>query len=183
MRRYCRKALLFLCCVIALPAMAAAQSEDQSAPKQDLAGQNAKQTKQEVGDWGVECAQKVGEAPRCKMFQHAVSAKARKAVLTWQLGRDAAGNQVMSFQTPSGLLLPEGVQMAIDDQPPMVIPFRTCLGQICEAVVPLSEGLVRAMQAGRKATVTVTSLEGKPATLAMSLKGFSGAYKIFAGKH
>lgn len=170
---------LLLCCLLAAPATALAQED---SPKQDLTVGGTKRTQNTVGDWSVDCTEKAGEQRRCKMKQQAVSAKTGKTVISWLIGRDGKGEEAMSFQTPTGLLLPAGLRLAIDGNSPVVVPFRTCVTQVCEAVLPLTGELVGAMQAGSKATVTLTGLDEKTATFNMSLKGFTGAYRIYQGK-
>lgn len=156
-----------------------AQSEEEQPPAKAALSTNVKRITQQIGDWTLDCTERAGDRKRCKMIQKVGTSKSKQIILSWLIGRDNEGREVMSFQTPTGMLLKPGVAFAVDDRGLLQVEFRTCTPQFCEAVSELTDDTVAAMKAGGKATLTLTPLNAKPVALNMSLKGFTAAYMAY----
>ncbi len=167
--------LLGLAVAGASASIVTAQTEDQPPEKAALST-NVKRITQQIGDWTLDCTERPGDRKRCKMLQKVGTAKSKQVILTWLIGRDNEGREVMSFQTPTGMLLKPGVRLDVDDANLLQVEYRTCTPKFCEAVAELTGETVDALKAGKKATLTLTPLNAKAAALAVSLKGFTAAY-------
>ena len=77
--------------------------------------------------------------------------------------------------TPLPLFLPDGVALAVGDDPPRLAPWRTCGPSGCEATFPLDPALLAALRRAPSGSVTLTLVEGVRVRLAFSLRGVSAA--------
>lgn len=153
-----------------------AQDTEEQAPEKAALSTNVKRITQQIGDWTLDCTERAGDRKRCKMMQRVGTSKSKQIILTWLIGRDNEGKEVMSFQTPTGMLLKPGVALAVDDEALLQVEYRTCTPKFCEAVGELTAETVAALKSGGKATLTLTPLNAKATPLTMSLKGFTAAY-------
>ena len=87
----------------------------------------------------------------------------------------AAGRDALVVTTPLALFLPEGLTLALGQEPERVVPWRTCGPQGCEATVPMQPALLEALRRERGGTAGLTLVDGVQVRLAFSLMGFSAA--------
>ena len=151
---------------------AAAQDKPEELPTQ-------KTTNQVVGDWTVTCATNDAGKKVCAMMQRLSNAQTKQVVLAWLIGLDPAGDKVMTLRTPLGLLLNKGVVVQVDDNPHLVISYRTCVQSFCEAVHALNASLLDTLKAGTTAKVQLQNLQEQAVNINVSLKGFGKAFEIF----
>ena len=76
---------------------------------------------------------------------------------------------------PLGVLLPAGVQMAIDQEAPFKFDVRYCDRSGCVAYVTLSESILGMMRRGAQAHLKFRAKDSKVMTVPVSLKGFTRA--------
>lgn len=156
---------------IAVAAPAIAQQDTEILPTR-------KTTNQQIGDWSVTCTSSEGGSKSCAMAQRLSDAKTKQVVLAWLVGLNAAGDKVITLRTPLGLLLHKGIVLQVDDNPHLIVSFRTCIKAFCEAAHALDRSLLGLLKNGRVARVELQNLQGKTLKFNVSLRGFSKAYGI-----
>jgi invasion protein IalB len=84
---------------------------------------------------------------------------------------------LMAFTLPLGVPLAQGLAIQIDDREPTRVPFQVCLPNGCQAVLPLKDDAIANLKGGKEGKVTLNERSQNPASLPVSLKGFSAGYK------
>jgi len=77
------------------------------------------------------------------------------------------------WRTPNSVLLHQGIKLDAGTPEPIVIPFETCGGGLCQAVVKLNEDFIKALSTAQKATATIVPVGGDPVTLTLSVNGLA----------
>lgn len=118
-------------------------------------------------DWRLACAGGV-----CGVYTR-VDAADGTEVLRVALG---GAPRVLSFTTPLGLHLPDGLLATIGDSAERAIPWRTCAPEAgCVADTPVDAELLAALRRERAGMAGFTLVEGVPVRLGFSLMGFGAA--------
>lgn len=84
---------------------------------------------------------------------------------------------VMVIQVPSGLYLPAGLNLQIDDGKPQPVPLQTCDPKGCYAGMPVAADLLAALKSGKRLTVTFQNISKSNVTVPLSLDNFAEAYQ------
>ena len=92
----------------------------------------------------------------------------------------AADGAALTLRTALPLHLPDGVTLALGDDPLRLVPWRTCDPAGCVADAPLAEDLREALRRERSVEVTLTLVDGVRVRLSASLLGFSAALDALA---
>lgn len=124
--------------------------------------------------WTVRCQEK--DSDHCEIFQRLIVQETGVRVAEFAVGfpeGKSAARGVMIL--PLGILLPDGVQMQIDDQPPFKFKVRFCAKDGCFAYLNLNETVLDFMRKGNTAVVTFKTLQGQDMDFPISLKGFTKA--------
>ncbi len=118
-------------------------------------------------DWQLDCR---GTAcPVHTAVKGADGAEVLRLTLT------AGPQPALRITTPLPLFLPEGIALALGDNPPWIAPWRTCGAAGCEATLALDPLLLGALRRERSGSVTLMLVEGVKVRLAFSLHGVSAA--------
>ena len=134
--------------------------------------------KTQHGDWTVRCGVPQGASERfCDMMQDVVNQDNGKKLLEVVVSpaRGESPN-VAIFVTPTGVLLPAGVTVRIDQGEPVTIEYRQCVQSACIAPMELTEARLQAMKAGQQVHVRIVAPNGKTAEIPISLSGFTAAF-------
>ena len=139
---------------------------------------NALDTGQRFTDWTVRCETEENQQQRCVIYQTLVNQENEQPVVQFTvgyLGKD--GNQPAAIMmVPLGVALKAGVQMQIDDNKAMRVPFDHCIPTGCVAGVPLDQQLIASMKRGRVSKVTIRDITGRTASFDISLSGFTAGF-------
>lgn len=135
-------------------------------------------------DWRVNCGSPSEKAPRqCGMEQqlHVRDEKTgrshRLMVVTLTASKKDGGVE-LSALTPFGLLLARGAKLRIDEGEPFgPLPFWTCLRGGCVLRGPIDAAKTALLGKGKKLHLELISTAEKPFKVAISLKGFTSAFK------
>jgi invasion protein IalB len=121
-----------------------------------------------IGDWFVAC-----DAPTkgCSLTQ-TVRQSGMPAV-SWRIDRNAAGELVGIWTMPTGIMVGRGMQLALDDGKPSVVPYDSCAQSSCEVRAKLGPDFVELMRAARKTGTTVTLKGGATQTYGFSHEGLA----------
>ena len=89
----------------------------------------------------------------------------------------ALEGRTLRFETALPLFLPDGVTLALGEDPLRAIPWRTCDPRGCRAETPLDADLLDSLRRERSAEVTLTLRDEVRIRLPVSLLGLTAALK------
>ncbi|MCK0197154.1 invasion associated locus B family protein [Ancylobacter sp. 6x-1] len=129
------------------------------------------------GNWTATCRDRVGAVSQrtCSAILRITNTKSRQDVLIWEIGNDAANNPVTALRTPLGVMVKEGVSIALGSGKPRKLDYVLCDARGCEASGPFDAGFARELGAATEAAVSFTPINSKPVTLTIPLKGIADA--------
>jgi len=136
-------------------------------------------------DWVVNCrggaSGAEGQTTRaCEISQELRQTADGMLVLRVVLGVDANGGPSnVTFVTPFGVRVQDGVALHIADSNLARFDFLTCLTAGCVATGTLDGKVIDALSAGETATVTMNATSGDEVWLDVSLSGFAAAWSRF----
>jgi len=111
----------------------------------------------------------------CEMAQELRQQKSGQLLLAMALQPDIHGAS-LTFIAPFGLLLSEGIKVAVDGNTVAQGGFRTCLPRGCVSTINLAQEVLDRFSAGAEATITMRGVKGRKITLTLSLSGFTAAW-------
>jgi len=131
-------------------------------------------------DWTVRCVTPVtpeihATARVCEMMQERFHQESGQRILTAAL-RPTEDGASLTLVAPFGLLLDEGLGIAVDGTDLAEARFRTCLPGGCLSVVALDQARTDRLIAGQVATVRMRDTDGKDVSLTIPLTGFAAAW-------
>jgi len=132
------------------------------------------------GDWDVACDP---SGANCAMAQIGNDASGtpvlevviRRLEAPLEVGERTA-TAVLDVITPLGVVLTEGLSIAIDDGAKEAAPFQICTEQGCLVREPVDDGLIKRLKLGGNATVSVIAANQGEVNAEISLSGFTKAY-------
>ena len=135
-------------------------------------------------EWNVTCQSAPNDKGlNCRMSRAVVLKEKRKLLLRVTVSLPAETKKpVMLIQLPHGLYLPAGAKLGIDDKKTKQLVLQTCDQKGCYAASPIPDEQLAAMKKGQRLKVIFQNLQKKPITVAMSLDGFTKAYKQMEGR-
>ncbi|MBR9772765.1 invasion associated locus B family protein [Halomonas sp. H10-59] len=124
--------------------------------------------------WEVNCPVNSSDGS-CSMTQ-LVNGADGEPVLRVVVGNPAQlDGSAMTFLVPLGVRLAPGLQLKVDTNEPVGMPYQVCVPQGCRADIPLQPQLLNQLKAGSTATVSIVNPRGQRQDLNVSLMGFSAA--------
>lgn len=116
--------------------------------------------------------------PECMVEQTAILGKTGQMLASVSVRVPPSGSQpVMMVQVPVGLFLPAGINVRIDEQPPLQLVIQTCDLKGCYAGSPISADMLKAMKAGKQLGVEFQNLSKQAITVPLTLTQFAEAYR------
>lgn len=116
--------------------------------------------------------------PECMVEQTAILGKTGQMLASVSVRVPPSGSQpVMMVQVPVGLFLPAGINVRIDEQPPLQLVIQTCDLKGCYAGSPVSTDMLKAMKAGKQLGVEFQNLSKQAITVPLTLTQFAEAYR------
>ncbi len=134
------------------------------------------------GSWTVHCrtaqvSDDAGTRRICQVSQELVQPETGKRIISSAYTMDPPK---ITFITPLGLLLREGVGLSVDKRDLPVASFTTCLASVgCVAELELESDDLSALQSSQTLTVLMVNRNGQKLQANLSLDGFSDAAKRF----
>lgn len=126
--------------------------------------------------WAKVCS-KAGETDICNVQYNVLTPQGRLITgvnLLTSTGK--VKRRIFQVAVPTGRYIPEGVKIKIDEGKVNTLPYSICLPDRCIAEVGLSNGLVNALKAGGKITLTSTNFRTQKNPVNVSLNGFTAAF-------
>ncbi len=145
----------------------------QSAADQD----SAETETQQFEDWTLRCRPASETQPRtCRIHQQVVAQDSGKPVLQFLAGRFGPENVLGAvISVPTGVRLPPGLRIQVDERPMRTYPFESCRPSTCQVRVALEGGFLEDLKAGLAGQVKFVNGTGEVLIVRVSLKGFSAA--------
>lgn len=134
-------------------------------------------------DWEVRCPKSGKHQNDCEMTQLVKNPDNGKPIMRVVMGYPPQINTAaMIFIVPLGTRLAPGMEFSVDGDKERRFPFQICLQQGCRADYPISDKLLKKMEKGHDADVTIVGPNGKKIQLKVSLAGFTDANNAIASK-
>lgn len=132
-------------------------------------------------DWTVSCiTPSVVDEQKplrvCEMVLELRHNESGQRVLTMAL-QQSEDVGLMTLIAPFGLLLSEGIEVAVDGTDLLEIGFRTCLPQGCIAVIEINQNQINVLGTGKSALVTMHDTNNQVLKIDASLLGFRAAWE------
>lgn len=83
---------------------------------------------------------------------------------------------MIMMHTFEGLVIPAGLQMKVDENEPVKLPFVVCFPSGCQVQTELTKEMLETMRKGQKMAVLGVNVQQKATGFPIPLKGFSKAY-------
>tara|TARA_B100000676_G_scaffold313469_1_gene395164 strand:- start:6125 stop:6619 length:495 start_codon:yes stop_codon:yes gene_type:complete len=145
-----------------------------------LWAQDPSQTLREThGDWEVHCGIGPSGAEECFMFQAVNMQSSLERVMSAVVAKPPGEDPLLRLTVPLGVLLPNGLNLAIDQVDMGTVGYLTCFADGCMTQVDMTADVVASLKGGNQGVVTVVDTFGQPAQLPLSLTGFTAAYDSF----
>ncbi len=162
-----------------------AQPQNKSAPQPAPAAQTPQPappqpTRTEIlnfDNWNVTCRD-FAEGKRkhvCFAQLQIVQQSNNQVVFAWTIGFDDENHQLMTLQTPTGVLITPGVDLKLT-KGSRAVPYTACETGHCLATLPLDAALVRELTATTDVKATIHASDGRDVEVNVPLKGFDKAY-------
>jgi invasion protein IalB len=133
-------------------------------------------------NWAVTCNE-FADAPRakrCSALLQILQQNTNQIVFTWTVAMDEHKQLVAIMQTPTGVVIPPGVELKIGKLPAQKIPFASCDPGRCVATAPVDTNLVREMTTSPTAEAIIQGSQGNTVQFNIQMKGFDRAYAVLS---
>jgi invasion protein IalB len=130
------------------------------------------------GDWTYACVKAgSGGDVRCVIAQQLVDSKSKAPLFRWRIVRDDKGGMIGEWDTPSGMLVNQGIVLDAGWDKPARIPFQTCVAGGCRATASLAPDAIDRLAKAEKAVVTLFPAGGNAGgvQIGLSVKGLPEA--------
>jgi len=133
-------------------------------------------------NWAVTCNE-FADGPktrRCSALLQILQQNTNQIVFTWTVALDERKQLVAVMQTPTGVVIPPGVELRVGKFPPQKIPFASCDTGRCIATALLDANLVREMTKSPTAEAVIQGSQGNTVQFDIQLKGFDRAFVVLS---
>ncbi|MDN6296783.1 MAG: invasion associated locus B family protein [Halomonas sp.] len=125
-------------------------------------------------DWDVNCPVSASDG-NCAMTQMAKDASGEPVLQVVVGNPPQLDSAAITFLTPLGVRLAPGLQLQVDSNEPIGMPYQVCLPQGCRADLPIRPQLLNQLKGGSTATVSMIDPNSQRVDVDVSLMGFSAA--------
>jgi invasion protein IalB len=128
-------------------------------------------------NWAVTCNEFASgpRTKRCSALLQILQQNTNQTVFTWTVGMDDNKQLMAVFQTPTGVVIPPGIELKIG-KAAQKIPFASCEPGRCIATVTVDANLLREMTTAPTAEAIVQGVQGNTVQFNVNMKGFDRAY-------
>jgi invasion protein IalB len=133
-------------------------------------------------NWVVTCNE-YAEGPRtrvCSALLQIAQQNTNQIVFAWTIAVDNSKQMVTIMQTPTGVIIPPGVELRVGKIPPHKIPFASCDTGRCVATLPMDANLLREMTTVPTAEAIIQGSQGNTLQFNIQMKGFDKAYAVLS---
>jgi len=133
-------------------------------------------------NWAVTCNE-FADSPktkRCSALLQILQQNTNQIVFTWTVAMDDRKQLVAVMQTPTGVVIPPGVELRVGKLPSQKIPFASCDPGRCIATTTVDANLLREMTTSPTAEAVIQGSQGNTVQFNIQLKGFDRAYAVLS---
>jgi invasion protein IalB len=128
------------------------------------------------GSWEARCTTPPGQTAKlCTALLQVIDNRNKNVLMAWIVGPDDKGALQTVFQTPTGVMIGNGVEVKLGNAAARKINFQSCGTQQCTAVAPMNDAFVKEVSAAQKADVTLTALNGRALNFGIPVAGLDKA--------
>ena len=133
-------------------------------------------------NWAVTCNEfaDIPKAKRCSALLQILQQNTNQIVFTWTVAMDDRKQLVAVMQTPTGVVIPPGVELRVGKLPSQKIPFASCDPGRCIATTTVDANLLREMTTSPTAEAIIQGSQGNTVQFNIQLKGFDRAYAVLS---
>jgi len=132
-------------------------------------------------NWAVTCNEFVDpKSKRCSALLQILQQNTNQVVFTWTVAMDERKQLVAVMQTPTGVVIPPGVELRIGKSPVQKIPFASCDTGRCIATTTVDANLLREMTTSPTAEAVIQGSGGNTVQFNIQMKGFDRAYAVLS---
>jgi invasion protein IalB len=133
-------------------------------------------------NWAVTCNEFADgpKAKRCSALLQILQQNTNQIVFTWTVAMDDRKQLVAVMQTPTGVVIPPGVELRVGKLPSQKIPFASCDPGRCIATTTVDANLLREMTTSPTAEAIIQGSQGNTVQFNIQLKGFDRAYAVLS---
>lgn len=126
--------------------------------------------------WAKACAKDQKGADICYVEQFAVAQPQNAVLLHVRIGHiGPEGKPRMIVAAPTGVLLPAGLTITLDQNKPIQLPFNTCDANGCVAVVDMDANALKQFTSGTVLMVRYLQGNNSPLDIPVQMAGLSAA--------
>lgn len=156
------------------PAQAPAGS--QQAPAQQAAPAIQWRIIGTFGSWEARCTTPPGQtAQLCTAVLQIINNQNKSVLMSWIVGPDDKGALQSIFQTPTGVMIGNGVEVKIGNAAARKVSYQSCNPQQCTASGPMNDAFVKEITAAERANITLTAANGQALNFGIPVGGFDKA--------
>ncbi|MEX2035766.1 MAG: invasion associated locus B family protein [Xanthobacteraceae bacterium] len=134
----------------------------------------AQEAPQVYEHWSIVCNANQAGQRECLMYQDIIADGTDQSIMRVTVVKTPQSALIVT--TPLGVILPQGLILAIDQQEASRMQYQICIEPGCRAQIDLAPELVQRLKSGVGATVTIVGPNNQPIAVPVSLKGFTAAY-------
>jgi invasion protein IalB len=157
-------------------AQAPARPAQQQAPARPAAPAVQWRTVGTFGSWEARCATPPGRTTQlCTAVLQVINNQNKNVLMSWIVGPDDKGALQAVFQTPTGVMIGNGVDVKLGNAAVRKISFQTCTPQQCTATGPMNDAFVKEITGAERANITLTAANGQALNFGIPVAGFDKA--------
>jgi invasion protein IalB len=137
-------------------------------------------TQKTFGQWSVDCTESDKGAVKCGLRLALINKKTKGVVFGWTIvpGKEEGASNAL-LQTPTGVLLQEGVRIQFPDAEPLTIAYRICGPRYCFAEFDFTKRWLANFTAQKSLSVMFKNGKGQELKYPVNLERFSEAYEFY----
>ena len=128
--------------------------------------------------WEVQCPSDREDNHSCVASLRFTQQDTGQVVLSWMVIRAEDGSLALAIQSPSGVLLPPGIELTLGAAEVRHIAYASCLPARCTAAVPMDEAFIREMSAAAEARLKIVAANSRALEFSIPVTGFSEAIAV-----
>ena len=130
------------------------------------------------GAWQLRCEEVQNSEPQCGLMQTVTASDRENVGLSVVVLRTADKKaKIMRVVAPSGVLLPSGLGMRIDDTDLGRVGFVRCFGNGCVVEMIVDDNLLQKLETGKTATFIIFLTPESGIGIPVSLEGFAEGFQ------
>lgn len=112
------------------------------------------------GHWTLSCRKDAANGKECSAVNRVVEQKSGQVIFIWMLGKDREQNVVSYFQTPTGVIVSEGIRLVFGEGDAQKVDFRACDNRRCDGSIRMDDILIKKVLASKELPIQIVSSAG-----------------------